>query len=126
MGELLRCFLSGVAKTVLEQNKLTAQRVGAKQIQTVEKTQTTVVGVAQTLSGKSSSTIRALGFLLRRTVDKRIRINQEIHVRICESLKGQFLRATRPPIFKEHGYAAYAVPIDVKEKGVMWLQPPYS
>ena len=25
-------------------------------------------------------------------------MNREIHVRICESLRGQFPRATRPPI----------------------------
>src|SRR5689334_9627298 len=50
------------------------------------------------MSGKSSTVVRALGFLFRRTADKRSRMNREIHVRICESLRGQFPRATRPAV----------------------------
>lgn len=30
-------------------------------------------------------------------------MNREIHVRICESLRGQFLRATRPRIESDPG-----------------------
>src|SRR5271154_6840098 len=100
MGELLRCLLSGAAKTVPGQNRLTAWRVGAQQVQAAEGTQTTILGMAQTMSGESSPTVRALGFLFRRTADKRSRMNREIHVRICESLRGQFPRATRPSTIK--------------------------
>lgn len=37
MGELLWCFLSRAAETVLDQNRLAAWRMGAKQVQAVER-----------------------------------------------------------------------------------------
>ncbi len=39
---------------------------------------------------------------------KKSRMNREIHVRFCESLKGRFLRATRPRQLRGH-FAYYGV-----------------
>ncbi|MBP0625465.1 hypothetical protein J8I82_37490 [Cupriavidus sp. LEh25] len=59
---------------------------------------------------RESIPIRTLGFLFRRTADKRSRMNREIHVRIYESLRGQFPRATRRPSpFDEGQWRAEAV-----------------